>query len=355
MSYRTFRLLDANFNRAAEGLRVLEDIARFILGQESLCRTCKHARHELARLARPYDALLVSERDSVGDVGRRESAASPDSPRDLLAVVRANAKRVEESLRVIEELARGGAGDLVTDHARIEHLRYTTYELEKELVTALLQADTARQIQGLYVVVDAQVTGSREMTGVTRDAISGGAGVIQLRDKFSDKDVVYREACAISALCKEQGVLFVVNDHADVAAAVGAPAVHVGQKDLPVAAVKRIVAPATVVGVSCHSRDDVLRAVREGADYIAVGSIFPTSQKQEVTVVGLDLLRWARERAMDKPVVAIGGITAASADKVLAAGADAIAVISAVTGQEDVVAAARELCAVIEQSRGAES
>ena len=346
MSPLVFRLLDANLNRASEGLRVLEDISRFILDNETYSRGCKRARHELARLAMPHDAMLLAGRDSTRDVGREAPAASGGKPRDLLSVVRANAKRVEESLRVLEELSRG-AESIGINAIEIERIRYSVYELEKGIATGLLRRDAARCVRGLYVIVDRQAIGERAPVEVARDAIAGGSSVIQLRDKLSPRDCVYRDAAELSTLCEENGVLFVVNDHVDVAAAVKAPAVHVGQDDLPVAVARRVVPATTIVGVSCHTLDEVERAVGDGADYIAVGAVFPTARKDGATVVGLKLVRMAKERVGQKPLVAIGGIDQTNVAAVIEAGADAVAVISAVVMREDVNAAAREMCAAM--------
>jgi thiamine-phosphate pyrophosphorylase len=349
----TFRLLDANLNRASEGLRVLEDIARFILDDRTLSRDCKAARHILARVAMPYDATLLTERDSAGDTGREAPTAAGGNPRELVAVVRANAKRVEESLRVIEEFARGGAGGVSIDAVEIERLRYSTYELEKAIAARLLRTEAASRVRGLYAVVDRQFCRGRAPVDVAREAIAGGARVIQLRDKVNERRAVYRDAVELNELCGRHGALFVVNDHVDAAAAVGAPAVHVGQEDLPVDAVRRVVPMATIVGVSCASVDEVRRALDDGADYIAVGAVFPTTQKAEAAVVGLDLLRQARRLVGDVPLVAIGGINLANVAAVIDAGADAVAVIGAVAGRPDVAIAAREMSDAIEERRKA--
>ncbi len=339
-----FRLIDANLNRASEGLRVLEDVARFVLNDQTRSLECKRARHDLARLAMTDDIRLLTERDSTSDVGREAPTAAGGDARDLLSVVRANAKRAEESLRVIEELSRGGTEGIDFDAAQIERIRYDTYELEKRIAAGLVRADTIGRVRGLYAIIDKQVMRGRDPVQVAREAIDGGATVIQQRDKLSERRDSYRDAAAICELCREHGVLFVVNDSVDIAVAVDAPAVHVGQDDLPVEAVRRIVPMTTIVGVSCHSFDDVERALGEGADYIAVGSVYPTSQKESAVVVGLDLVRQARQRIGHTPLVAIGGIDRSTIADIMTAGADAIAVVSAVAGQDDVAGAARELC-----------
>ena len=190
----SLRLLDANLNRASEGLRVLEDLARFAINDEALSRELKTARHELARLAQPLDIRLLSWRDSAADVGRESTLRAGVPERDLLAVVRANAKRAEESLRVIEELARLPELAACINPGMIERLRYTTYDIEKRLAGRVLRRERAATLRGLYVIVDREVSRGRALNDVAREAIAGGASVIQLRDKVGGRGEVYREA-----------------------------------------------------------------------------------------------------------------------------------------------------------------
>ena len=346
----SLRLVDANLNRASEGLRVLEDLARFVINDEALSRELKVARHELARLAQPLDAQLLSWRDSATDVGRESTLRAGGRERNLLAVVRANAKRAEESLRVIEELARLPEIGTCIEPGEIERLRYATYDIEKRLAGRVMRRERLAGLRGLYVVVDREASRGRALDDLAREAIAGGASVIQLRDKVGDRGEVYRSAQQLNAICAGSGVLFVMNDYVDVAAAVGAAALHIGQEDLPLEVARRLLPIDTVVGVSCHSLEGVCRAQEEGADYIAVGAVFPTLQKENPVVVGVDFVRQARQQVPETPLVAIGGITLANACQVVAAGADAIAVISAVVSQPDVARAAREMVSEIRRS-----
>ncbi|MCK5584909.1 thiamine phosphate synthase, partial [Candidatus Bipolaricaulota bacterium] len=153
MPSNSLRLVDANVNRASEGLRVLEDLARFVVNNQALSHELKQVRHELAVLIQPLGARLLSCRDSITDVGRESDLRAGVPAGDFLAVVRANAKRAEESFRVLEEFSRLpeigsyiGVGD-------IERLRYSTYELEKRLAGCILRKERAQSVRGLYVVV----------------------------------------------------------------------------------------------------------------------------------------------------------------------------------------------------------
>ena len=148
--------------------------------------------------------------------------------------------------------------------------------------------------------------------------------------------------------CRRAGALFIVNDRADLALALEADGLHVGQEDLPARAARRILRPGMILGVSTHDGRQARRAREDGADYIAVGSIFPTGTKAGFRLVGLDLLRELRPR-IGLPLVAIGGITEANAAQVMEAGADAAAVISAVCGAPDPREATARLLEVMQR------
>jgi len=344
------RLLDANLNRASEGLRVLEDVARFVANDGPLSRELRGMRHALAEMMKSADVRLLSGRDSVADVGR-ESGLRVGGKRDLLSVIRANAKRVEESLRVIEEVARLSESGLTLDAAVAERLRYSTYDVEKRLSGRVVRAQRAAAIDGLYVVVDRQAAGDRSLIEITCAAIDGGARVIQLRDKTGERGTVYREAAELSAICRERDVVFIMNDYCDIAAAVGATGLHIGQQDMPLDAVRRVLPLNAIVGVSCEDVEDVRRAVADGADYIAVGAVFPTLQKADHALAGLDVLRESRGLVGSLPLVAIGGINLQNVVGVIDAGADSVAVIGAVILQPDVRKAAAQMVATIRDAK----
>ena len=184
----------------------------------------------------------------------------------------------------------------------------------------------------------------RDEPGIAAQAIEGGARLIQLRDKTREKGLQLPVALALQALCREAGTLFFVNDHVDLALAAGADGVHLGQKDLPVDVVRRLVPPGMLIGCSTNNPDEARRAEAEGADYVSVGRLFPTGSKADTRPATLDTLRSVKA-AVSVPVCAIGGIDESNIDDVLAAGADMVSVIAAVIGADDVRAAARRLAA----------
>jgi thiamine-phosphate pyrophosphorylase len=205
----------------------------------------------------------------------------------------------------------------------------------------------------LYVVTDAELSQGLGHLEVARRALSGGADVIQLRDKKLPARELYRLAAELSKMAHPSGAALIVNDRLDIALAAGADGVHLGQDDLPVALARRLSPPGFIIGASVGSVEEAVRAERDGADYVALSPLFSTRSKVDAgTGHGLEVLRAVR-RAVSIPLVAIGGIDQSNVAEVIAAGADGVAVISAVVGASDVEGAARNLRALVVGSKRA--
>ena len=178
-------------------------------------------------------------------------------------------------------------------------------------------------------------------------AIDGGAGIVQLREKHLDHEAFLREARRFVALCREKGVVSIINDAVDIAAAVGAEGVHVGQSDLAAGRAREVLGPDKLIGVSAHSVEEALAAWAAGADYLGVGAAFVTGTKADAAPISRDTIR-AITAAVDIPVVAIGGISRDNITELAGCGLDGVAVVSALFAQKDVKAAAKELYALSE-------
>ena len=208
------------------------------------------------------------------------------------------------------------------------------------------------RLRGLYVIIDPSATlrtgpeaaRGRDELSPAREAIEGGARLVQLRDKHREKGLQLPLAEALARLCRERGVPFIVNDHVDLALAAGADCVHVGQKDLPVAAVRRLVPAGFIVGCSTNNVAEAKRAEADGADYVSVGRLYPTGSKEDTRPASTETIVQVRAR-VSLPVCAVGGINESNIDEVIAAGAEMAAVIAAVVGASDVREAARRLAA----------
>jgi thiamine monophosphate synthase len=221
-------------------------------------------------------------------------------------------------------------------------------------------------IGGLYVIIDPDACRGRDPVEVARLALEGGATMLQWRDKTRDKGLQLPDAVEILRLCAANDVRLMINDHADLALVLAARGrrvpgagsagrgssaflgVHVGQKDLPVADVRRILPPQFIVGASTNNVDEARRAAADGAGYIAVGDLFGTASKEGTRSASPQRLAEIK-RAVEKPVIGIGGINATNVRAVMAAGADGVAVISAVCSADDPRAAATELRRLIDR------
>lgn len=191
----------------------------------------------------------------------------------------------------------------------------------------------------LYVITDRQIQ-RRTNLEVVEEAIAGGASVIQLREKHLSTRAFLEEALLLRECTKRHGVLFIVNDRVDIALASGADGVHLGPEDMPLEYARRI-APHLVIGYSCDTKEEAQKAVQLGADYLGVGTVFPTTTKKDAgPPIGLERLREIAA-AVTIPVVAIGGITLENVDDVLETGVSGVAVVSAIVGAPSVREATR--------------
>ncbi|MGD9393454.1 MAG: thiamine phosphate synthase, partial [Dehalococcoidia bacterium] len=177
---------------------------------------------------------------------------------------------------------------------------------------------------------------------VAEELIKGGASAIQLRDKFTAKAELLPIAQKLKKLCADKGVLFIINDHLDIALACGADGLHLGQDDLPLSTARQLLPMDMILGGSVNTVEQAKNAEADGADYIAVGSMYPTTSKEKPKVVGVGRLKQVRG-VVSLPLVAIGGINKDNASEVAANGADAVAIISALLGAKDVAEAARRI------------
>ena len=192
----------------------------------------------------------------------------------------------------------------------------------------------------LYIITDESLVPGLSHVMIATDALSGGATVIQLRDKDKSGGELYAIAKEIKTLCSEYDALFIVNDRLDIALAAGADGVHLGQDDLPLLAARSLAPRPFIIGISAGTVEEAIRAEQEGADYIGVGPVYPTGTKPDAgPPVGLSLIREISQ-AVTVPVVGIGGINLSNTGAVIEAGADGVAVISAVICSPDISGAA---------------
>ncbi len=345
-SEESLRIIDANLNRAGEGLRVLEEFARLSLNDATITQQLKDMRHDILNVDNTLQEQLIGARDSQGDIGADMEAATQGKKRGVKETIIANARRVQESLRVMEETAK--SPDIPLDTDKYRRLRFAVYTVEKELLSRMLRQDRIKRLKGLYVIVDTALLKGRSPVETAGQAIRGGARTIQLRDKENNTRSLITAAEEMQKLCAKHDVLFIVNDKLDVALASNADGLHVGRDDLPVATARSLLPIDKILGGSARTIEEAQSAYSGGADYIGVGAMYATATKEKAEVVGPGRIMEIR-RAVDLPIVAIGGINKSNLREVLKAGADAAAVISAVMAADDIETATRQLVKIIEE------
>ena len=315
---KIFRIIDANLNRATEGLRVVEEICRFIIEDAKLTLEAKQLRGRLSKIIKHE----LASRDATGDVGREPYTKNEQSRAGLENIFKANIKRAEEAVRCLEEFSKL----LNASYGKaFKAIRFEIYELEKKLTPGL--AKTLKLDFDLYVVTDE----TKDPLSTARRAIAGGVRIIQYRDKQADKKAYLKTARQLSALTKKSGAALILNDHWDLVRESGADGVNVGQEDLKktsLAAIRKRVGEDAIVGVSVGNLSQALRAQKLGADYVGVGPIFSTPLKKTDKIVGLTELKRI-VKSTNIPVVAIGGINSTNVKKVLGTGCSRIAAIRA--------------------------
>jgi thiamine-phosphate pyrophosphorylase len=330
----TARILDANANRAREGLRVMEDTARFGLDNAHLAAACKQARHDLqlALKALPVrDQDLLSSRDTPGDVGTMISSGTEHSrPDGLASIASAACKRVTEALRAIEEAAKIIAGN----GSAVEQIRYRVYDIEKRL---LLELSPPCPQWSLCVLITAELCTNHSPEEVIRRSAAGGADCIQLREKEMLEDECLEHAGRLVSLCKEVGVAVIMNDRVAIARLTDADGVHLGKGDLPTHEARVILGQGRWIGRTCSSHGSALQAIVDGADYCGIGPVFPSTTKAKPELAGIDLVRayLADPMTASTPHLAISGITPHNIGSLSDAGCKGVAVSSAVCSSED--------------------
>jgi thiamine-phosphate pyrophosphorylase len=337
------RLLDANLDRAREGLRVVEDWCRFGLDRADLVHRVKDWRQRLGVL---HHDRYKQARSTVADVAAGLGHPAQQQRLQPAQVVAANCARVQEALRVLEEFGRAVDASLEAEAAAI---RYALYDFEVELLQVAAGSDRRRQLQDcrLYLVTSP----SPQLEAVVEAALEGGVRLVQYRAKegscapdgqpITDGQRL-QQAQALRHLCNRYGALFLVNDRIDLAMAVDADGVHLGQGDLPPALARRLLGADRLIGRSTHAVQQLHQAVADGCDYVGVGPVNATPTKPGREPVGLD---YVRQAAAESPIpfFAIGGIEPGNLAAVQTAGGMRVAVVRAITQAADPAAVSREL------------
>lgn len=308
------RILDANLDRAREGLRIIEEWCRFGLNSVSFTSECKQLRQELASW---HNSELRAARDTPGDPGTELTHPQEQQRASVGVLLQANFCRVEEALRVLEEYGKlyhpkmGGA---------FKQMRYRVYTLESNLLGYQRHKLLAQSC--LYLVTSP----TQGLLNIVEAALQGGLTLVQYRDKNTNDIERLDIAHKLRQQCQQYGAIFLVNDRIDLALAVDADGVHLGQQDMPIAVARQLLGTGRIIGRSTTNPDEMQRAIQEGADYIGVGPVYETPTKAGKAAAGLEYVHYAATHC-PIPWFAIGGIDVNNVSDVIAAGAQRIAVV----------------------------
>jgi thiamine-phosphate pyrophosphorylase len=335
----TYRILDANANRAAEGLRTLEEIARFAMNHRPLAQRFKQLRHDVqSQVDRLDQSQLLASRDAQGDCGLENSTPQELHRPRLDDVAKAASGRVQQSMRCLEEFCKIAQPDLA---GPLESLRYQCYDAIAQLLAWQSEPGQFLAASRLYVLVDCQRS-EDDFARLLRDISRAGVDLVQLRDKSaSDRTILSYARCALENLDRARTRL-IINDRVDLAIASGADGVHLGQNELPLAKARALLGPGAWIGISTHTLDQARQAWEGGADYLGCGPTFPSNTKDFSDFPGLPFLRQVAQ-AIEVPAFAIGGIQRDNLSSVLGTGIQRIAVGAAVLQAADPREAASEL------------
>jgi thiamine-phosphate pyrophosphorylase len=332
------RILDANLDRAREGLRVIEEWCRFGLKTTELTAICKDLRQALAHWHRPE---FRAARNTPNDPGTTLTHAQEQERPGMTALVRANLGRVQEALRVIEEY-----GKLVEPELSLaaKQMRYQVYTLESNLLPDQ-RLEKLRQAR-LYLVTAPHPN----LLTVVEAALQNGLSLVQYREKSLDDAARLAMARQLRELCDRYQALLIVNDRVDLALAADADGVHLGQQDVPMELARRILGPQRLVGRSTTNPTELARALDEGADYIGVGPMYETPTKPGKAAAGATYVSYAQSQVDSLPWFVIGGLDPTNLAPALAAGATRVAVVRSIMAADDPGAVTRQLLAQLKAS-----
>ena len=296
---RIAQIIDANLDRAREGLRVLEDWARFALGRKDLVKNIKNFRQILGK---HHLKLYKESRNFIRDECAGLSHPEQFKRNNTSSIISSNAARVQEALRVIEEYSRDHNQNLCKISSEI---RYKIYNLE----IVLLEAESNFSLRKIlnendlyFITLD-----SENLFEKIKNILEGGVKIIQLRCKEGKDTDILKFAIKVRELCNKFSALFLINDRVDIALACNADGVHLGQDDMDIQSARNILGFSKIIGISASNELDINKAIQNGCDYLGIGPVFETSTKKGKVPLGIETLN-SLTKDISIPWFAIGGI-----------------------------------------------
>jgi len=342
MERSAYRIIDANFNRAREAARVIEEYCRFALNSKSLSERAKQLRHQLCRVVDSLDSnLLLSSRDTNNDVGIGQVVVDQYGRNELSDCLAAACRRLTEALRALSECAQSQKESV---WQVFEQLRYSSYTLEKDIFLFSKPAERFEKVS-LYVVLTGY--GADCVLDLAAKCISGGADCIRLQAQNLEDYRCFILAADFVQLCKENGVISIINKRVDIAVASGADGVHLDQGDVPVECVRKLQLGPMIIGKSTYTLEKLRAAILEQPTYVTVGPVYSEAIKSSQNPVGLEYIRETTNILENTGIASVvyGGINTANIDSIITAGAGRITVCVAVTEAQEPV----EFCRVLKQ------
>ena len=321
MKQAIYRILDANLDRAREGMRIIEEWCRFGIDHQPLAEECKQIRQELAQW---HSWELRQARDTPGDVGTDLSHPQEEVRKDLEQLLQANLCRAQEALRVLEEYSKLYEPQMGTV---CKQLRYRVYAIESTLFNNYRRQQL--QSAALYLVTSPVP----DILKIVEAALKGGLTLVQYRDKEGKDSDRLEKAHQLCQLCHRYNALFIVNDRVDIALAVDADGVHLGQHDAPVTFARDLLGSHKIVGRSTTNKQELNRAIAERADYVGVGPFHETPTKPGKPAASMEYINYVKAKC-HVPWFAIGGIDLNNLSAVLTTGAQRVAVVRAIMQAE---------------------
>ena len=323
---RIYQIMDANLDRAREGLRVLEDWARFALGENDSVKKIKNFRQILGK---NHLEVYKQSRNFIKDECKGLTHQEQFKRNTPDQIISSNAGRVQEALRVIEEFSRQHNHELSKIAAEI---RYEIYSLEIELLR-LSKSKRSEEIlkeNDLYVITDEK----ENLLEIIEALLIAGVKIIQYRFKTgTDKDHL-QEAIQIKNLCKRYNSLFIVNDRVDIALASNADGVHLGQDDLDLRTTRKLLGYSKLIGISANNEIDISNALKNGCDYIGIGPVFETVTKKNKKPLGIEKIK-TLTKDINIPWFAIGGIKTNNISYLKSNGIKKVALVSQLMNAKD--------------------
>ncbi len=323
---RIYQIIDANLDRAREGLRVLEDWARFGLGRNDFVVKIKNYRQILGK---NHLEVYKESRNYIEDKCKGLTHQEQLNRKTSEQIIHSNSARVQEALRVIEEFSRLGNHKLSKIASEI---RYQIYTLEIDLLSLsrFRKSEEILKENDLYVITDKK----ENLLEIIEEILIAGVKIIQHRFKTgTDKDHL-QEAIRIKNLCKRYNSLLIINDRVDIALASNADGIHLGQDDLDLKTARKLLGYSKIIGISANNEFDISNALKEGCDYIGIGPVFETSTKKNKKPIGIKEIK-SLTKDLNIPWFAIGGITKSNISYLKSHGFKKVALVSQLMNSED--------------------